>query len=195
MKAAYAGRGFSVNFSGSNTSSTMNLKQLATVTPDENINQTLYTQADTAGADLYVSWGVAGVYSTGGNDYFDNPYMNLALKFALQAAGFNYLRQTNTKVPQTEAGMDGLKNAYAQVLERFITNGCIAAGSWTSSETFGNPEIFRQNILDRGYYVYSLPITQQSSIEREAREAPLCQIAVKRSGAIHQSDVIVVIED
>lgn len=195
MKAAYAGRAFSVNFSGSNTSSTMNLKQLATITPDENINQTLYTAADVAGVDLYVSWGVAGVFSTGGNDYFDNPYMNLALKFALEAAGFNFLRQTNTKVPQTEAGMNGLKNAYSQVLRRYVTNGAIAAGSWTSSETFGNPEIFRQNILDSGYYVYSLPITQQSSIEREAREAPLVQIACKRSGAVHQSDVVVIIND
>ena len=195
MKAAYAGRAFSVNFSGSFTASTMNLKVLASVTPDKNINQTLYTQANTAGTDLYVSWGVAGVFSTGGNDFFDNPYMNLALKFALEAAGFNYLRQTNTKVPQTEAGMDGLKNAYAQVLERFIRNGSIAAGSWTSSETFGNPEIFRENILTRGYYIYSLPVVQQSSIEREAREAPLVQIAVKRAGAIHSSDVIVVVND
>jgi len=61
--------------------------------------------------------------STGGNDHFDNPYSDLALKFALETAAFNFLRQTNTKVPQTESGMNGLKNAYTQVLERFIRNG------------------------------------------------------------------------
>jgi hypothetical protein len=195
-KAAYAGRGLSVNFNGSNTSQTMNLKQLATITPDPNISQTNYTNADTAGADLYVSYdGVPSVFSTGGNDFFDNPYSDLALKFALETAGFNYLRQTNTKVPQTESGMYGLKNAYAQVCERFIRNGCIAAGSWTSSETFGDPEIFKQNILDRGYYIYSLPIVQQDAAEREDRKAPLVQIAIKRAGAIHTSDVIVIIND
>ncbi len=196
LKSAYAGRGFSVNFNGSLTSQTMNLKQLATITPDAGISQTIYSNAGTAGADLYVSYdGVPCVFSTGGNDFFDNPYSDLALKFALETAGFNYLRQTNTKVPQTESGMEGLKNAYAQVLERFIRNGCVAAGSWTSSERFGDPETFDQNILNKGYYIYSLPIVQQSAPERELRKAPLIQIAVKRAGAIHSSDVIVLIND
>lgn len=196
MKAAYVGRGFSVNFSGSNTSSTMNLKQLATITPDAGVTQTRYDQANTAGIDMYVSYdGVPSVFSTEGNDFFDNVYSDLALKFALETAGFNYLRQTNTKVPQTEQGMNGLKAAYAAVLDRFVRNGSIAPGSWTSSETFGDPEIFRENVLNRGYYIYSLPIVQQSSVEREQRKAPLVQIAVKRAGAIHTSDVIVVIND
>jgi len=196
MKSAYAGRAFSVNFSGSNTSQTMNLKQLATITPDTGISQTLYAAMNLAGIDGFVSYdGVPSVYSTGGNDFFDNPYSDLALKFAMETAGFNFLRQTNTKVPQTEQGMNGLKNAYAQVCERFIRNLCIAPGSWTSSETFGNPEIFRNNILTRGYYIYSLPIVQQNSVEREERIAPLVQIAIKRAGAIHHSDVIVLVND
>jgi len=196
MNAAYAGRAHSVNFNGSLTSQTMNLKALATIEPDLGISQTLYTQADAAGVDLYVSYdGVPSVYSTGGNDFFDNPYSDLALKFALETAGFNFLRQTNTKVPQTESGMNGLKNAYAQVCERFLRNGCMAPGSWTSSETFGDPVIFANNILTRGYYIYSLPIVQQSAVEREARKAPLVQIAIKRAGAIHTSDVIVLVND
>lgn len=192
FKAAYAGRALSVNFNGSNTSQTMNLKQLATILPDDGLNQTLYTAANVAGVDLYVSYdGLPSVYSTGGNEFFDNVYSDLALKFGLETAGFNYLRQTNTKVPQTEPGMNGLKNAYDQVLVRFVNNGTVAPGSWTSSETFGDPEIFKQNVLERGYYIYSLPITQQNPTEREDRKAPLVQIAVKRAGAIHTSDVLV----
>lgn len=196
MKAAYAGRAFSVNFNGSQTSQTMNLKSLATITPDIGITQTLYGAANTAGCDLYVSYdGVASVYSTGGNDFFDNPYSDLALKFSLETAGFNFLRQTNTKVPQTEQGMNGLKSTYAGVLDKFVRNSCIAAGSWTSSETFGDPLLFKQNILNQGYYIYSLPIVLQDSAEREIRKAPLVQIAIKRAGAIHTSDVIVLIND
>lgn len=195
-KAAYAGRLFSVNFTGSFTMLTMNLKQLATIAPDEGISQTDYVAAGVAGADVYVSYdGVPSVFSTGGNDFVDNPYMDLALKFALEVAGFNFLRQTNTKVPQTEEGLNGLKAAYANICERFRRNGCIAPGSWTSSETFGDPEIFRNNVLEAGYYTYSLPIVQQSSVEREARKAPLIQIAIKRAGAIHTSDVIVLVND
>jgi hypothetical protein len=195
-KAAYAGRALSVNFSGSFTAQTMNLKQLATIQPGDGITQTLYEAAKVAGIDIYVSYdGVPSVLSTGGNDFFDNQYCDLALKFALQTGGFNYLRQTNTKVPQTEKGMDGLKSAYAQVMERFIRNGSVAPGQWTSSETFGDPVIFNNNILTRGYYIYSLPIVQQAATEREQRIAPLCQIAVKRAGAIHSDDVIVLIND
>lgn len=196
MNAAYAGRAHSVNFFGSDTAQTMNLKQLATITPDIGISQTLYGQAETAGIDLFVSYdGVPSVFSTGGNDYFDNVYADLALKFALETSGFNYLRQTNTKVPQTEQGMDGLKSAYGVVCDRFVRNRFIRGGSWTSSETFGDPEIFKQNVLDKGYYIYSLPITQQEAVQREQRKAPLVQIAVKRAGAIHTSDVIVLVND
>lgn len=192
MKAAYAGRACSVDFTGSNTSQTMNLKALVNVTPDDGITQTLYAAALVAGCDLYVSYdGVASVVSTGGNDFFDNPYSDLALKFHLITAGFNYLRQTNTKVPQTEPGMIGLKNAYRKVMIRFVTNACLAPGSWTSSETFGDPEIFDKNITNTGFYIYSQPVADQNASDREDRIAPLVQIAAKRAGAIHSSNVLV----
>lgn len=195
-KAAYAGRAFSVDFAGSDTSITMNLKELETISPDTGISETLYQEALVAGCDLYVSFdGVPSVVSTGGNDYFDNQYMNLALKFNLESAGFNFLRQTTTKVPQTEQGMNGLKSAYSNVLNEFVVNGSIAPGSWTSSDTFGDPVIFKQNITNRGFYIYSIPIADQNSSDRDARKAPLCQIAVKRAGAIHDSDVLVIIND
>lgn len=195
--AGYVGRGYSVNFNGSNTSQTLNLKAVAGVTPDPGITQTIKNAADTAGLDMYVSYaGVSSIVSTGGNNYFDNVYSDIWLKLALQVGGFNYLVQTNTKIPQTEAGMDGLKGAYAQVLERAIINGVGGIGlTWNSSETFGNPEDLRRNITEKGYYVYSLPIAQQSQSDRIARKAPLVQIAFKRAGAIHSSDVIVVVED
>lgn len=196
MNAAYAGRAHCVALSGSNTAMTMNLKQLATITPDLGVSQTNWVNAEIAGIDLYVSYdGVPSVYSTGGNDFFDNIYMNFALKFAMETAGFNYLRQTNTKVPQTEQGMNGLKNAFGQVCERYIRNGFIAPGSWTSSETFGDPETFHKNILQKGYYIYSIPVTLQNPVEREARQAPLVQIAIKRAGAIHFAIVNVLIND
>lgn len=196
MKAAYAGRGFSTDFTGSNTSTTLNLKNLVTITPDPGITQTMYTQCETYGLDIYVPYsGVNGgsIVSTGGNDYFDNPYSDLALKFALQAAGFNYLAQTSTKVPETESGMNGLKSAYSKIMQQFVNNGELAPGTWNSSETFGDPAIFLQNISTRGFYIYSLPVAQQSAADRAQRKAPLVQIAAKRAGAIQSSAVLVII--
>jgi len=192
MKAGYAGRAFSVDFTGSNTVSTMNLKTLANVTPDPGISLTNLIAANTAGADMYVSFqGVPAVYSSGGNDYFDNQYGLLAFQFALQTAAFNYLAQTQTKVPQTEPGMTGFKSSLIQVCEQFVRNGFLAPGAWDSSETFGDPQIFTNNILQKGYYVFSEPVASQSSSARDARQAPLVQIAAKGAGAIQSANILV----
>lgn len=196
-KAAYVGRSFSVNFSGSATSQTMNLKSLTGVTEDTGINQTDYTNALSAGLDLYINYGgKSAVASSGGNDYFDNVYNKLWLKFNLEVAGFNFLAKTNTKIPQTEEGMSGLISAYEKVLQDGVKNGVIGQGLvWNSSDTFGSPEDLKRNITDTGYYIYSLPIAQQSQADREARKAPLVQIAIKFAGAIHSSEVIAIIEE
>lgn len=189
--AAYLGRAFSNDFVTSNTSATMEAKTLVNISPDLGITQTLRDQAVIAGVDLYPSYdGIAQVLSTGGNKFFDIPYSIQQLKFALQAAGFNFLRQTNFKIPQTESGLSSLKSVYAGVIRRFVINGVFAPGSWTSPDTFGDKEIFLQNILDSGFYIFSLPITEQPSGDREQRKAPVIQAANKFAGAIHTSLII-----
>ena len=89
--------------------------------------------------------------------------------------------------------MNGLKSAYAQVMQQFVVNGEFAPGAWNSSETFGSPQVFINNIAQVGYYIFSTPIAQQSSANRNARIAPLVQIAAKRSGAIQSGNVLAVI--
>ena len=90
--------------------------------------------------------------------------------------------------------MTGLRNAYETTLAQGVANGFIGVGvGWGDDQPvpFGNPEDFRRNILEKGYYIYSLPISKQSSEDREARKAPIVQIAIKEAGAIHSSNVIV----
>jgi hypothetical protein len=192
MMASYAGRALSVNFAGSNTTTTMHLKDLTGVQPDPMLTQTMLVKAQNAGADVYVSLqGVAKVFCSGENSFFDQVYNLQWLIGALQVAGFNYLAQSSTKVPQTESGMDGLKKAYRDVCEQAITNQYIAGGAWNSSTTFGNQADFLANITQRGYYIYSSPVAKQLQADREARIAPLVQIAIKEAGAIHSSNVVV----
>lgn len=192
MMASYVGRGLSTNFDGSLTTQTMHLKDLTGVQPDPVMTQTLLTACLLAGVDTYVSLqGVPKVFTSGENKYFDQVYSLQWFVGALQIAGFNFLAQASTKVPQTESGMDGLKGAYRNVCEQAVVNQYSAPGTWNSATTFGNQGDFLQNILQRGYYIFSLPISKQSQIAREAREAPLIQIALKESGAIHSSQVIV----
>lgn len=196
MLAAYVGRAFSVNFEGSDVSQTMNLKTLNNVSPDLNLTQTDYTNAETAGVDLYISYeGTPAVFSTGANGYFDVVYENMALKFYAQMGMFNALKAVGTKIPQTEAGVAILKNALGNVFRQFVRNGILAPGQWNSAQTFGDPETFKANIANQGWYVYSMPIAQQSQAQREARVAPYIQGAAKRAGAIHSADVLIIVEE
>lgn len=190
--ATYATIAKSVNWKGSNTANTMNLKTLTGCLPDNGLSDTYVLSAQTNGVDIYANTGgLSVVYSNDNNGYTDSIEANLWQKKATEVAGFNYLRQTTGKVPQTESGMNGLKNAYAQVCEQSIANGSSAPGTWSGVISFGDPEDFKRNIAQFGYYIYSEPISQQSQADREARKAPVCQIAIKRSGAFHFSEVVI----
>ena len=190
--AAYAGSALAVDFTGANTVKTMHGKSLIGITPDSGISQAVLNTCKACGADVYQSvGGMAKLLTSGTNQYFDYVFCSLWLKLAMQIAGANYLTQTGTKIPQTEAGMTGLKGAYLQVLKQAVTCGFLAPGTWTSSDTFGNQVDFLRNIEERGYYQYSVPVSQQSVADRADRKAPLVQQAVKTSGAIHSTDVLI----
>lgn len=190
--AAYAGRALSTNFSGSNTTQTMHLKDLIGVQPDGAITSNILAKAQAAGADVYISFrGVPKTFTSGANEFFDNVYNILWFVEALQVAEFNVLAQTSTKIAQTEGGMDVLKGAARKVCEQAVTNQFSAPGEWTSPTTFGPQADFFDNIRQRGYYIYSQPISQQAVVEREARQAPLIQVALKYAGSIHKGNILV----
>lgn len=190
--ASAAGRGFSVDFSGSNTAITMNLKQLAGMNPDEGITQTLYNNCKTAGVDVYVDFaGIEAYVSNGANKYFDEVYNLIWFVSQIKVSGFNALLQAGNKIPQTEPGMSFLKSIYRQVCDQAVNNGYLAPGTWTSAEWFGVQADFINNILNKGYYIYSAPIGQQSASDRQARKAPLVQIAVKEAGAVHSTSIVI----
>lgn len=194
MAAAYAGRALSTAFEGSNTTSTMHLKDLIGVTADPSMTQTQLNLCQDCGADAYVNIaGVAKTFCSGANKFFDQVYNRCWFLGALEVAGFNALAKVSTKVPQTEPGMTILKGAYRLVCDRAVRNGYVAPGAWNSADRFGDVEAMLRNIEEVGYYIYSLPVNLQAQTEREERKAPLVQIAVKEAGAIHSSNVLVYI--
>lgn len=192
MMAAYAGSLLSVNFDGSNTASTMNLRSLINIPADPSGNQTLLNSCSATGVDCYFSfYGDPSVRSFGANDFVDNVYDKAWFTGAIQVAAFNYLAQSNSKVPQTEEGMSGLKGAQRAVCQQAVANGFVAPGTWNNSTTFGNQALFLQNIATLGYYIYTQPIAQQSQAARMSRAAPVSQIAIKYAGAIETQSIIV----
>ena len=82
------------------------------------------------------------------------------------------------------------------VLEQAITSGYIAPNKWNGAIYFGNnEEIYKNNILQNGYYIYTEPVANQSQEERRKRIAPPCYIAIKLSGAINEADLTIFMED
>jgi len=192
MQAAYGFRGQSTDFSGSNTTQNMHLKDLITIQPDAGMTQTILTKCQAAGADVYASFqGVPKVYCSGKNDFYDRQYNLLWIVAAFQVAGFNVLAQTGTKIAQTEQGIGVIKGALRTVCEQGVTNQYLAPGSWTSPDTFGILDDFFRNIQERGYYIYSSPVATQLKADREARIAPLIQIALKEAGAVDRGNVLI----
>ena len=189
---AYASRGMSVNFRAQNSAITMNLKDVSGLSPDTNITQTVYSACANLGVDIYTGFGgLPKVVSNSNGLYFDDIYNRIWFVVTMKVALFNSLASTSTKIPQTEQGVDKIKSRARQVCQMAVYNGFVAAGTWNGTDTFGNQEDFYRNIEDYGYFVYSAPVSSQTQEEREARIAPVIQVACKQAGAIHKIDLIV----
>lgn len=193
--AAYASLGMSTNWEGANTASTQQLKDLANVLPDPGITTTIANTCETVGVDYFTTIGpLPKLFSTGGNEFFDEVWGLVWLQRALEVAGFNALATTPTKIPQTEPGIAFLRNAYSTVLQQGVRNGFIAPGKWNSPQTIGDPETMIEAIAALGWYVYSVPLAQQSQVDRASRKAPAISIAAKLAGAVQSSNVVVYFE-
>lgn len=194
---AYISRGFATNFNAQNSCITMNLKDLAGVDVDTGISQTVYNTCKSLGVDCYC--GIEGLpkvisNAPSGGLYFDQLLNRMWFRQTARVQYFNALSGTPTKIPQTEAGMNSIKNALRSLCDLAVYNGFLAAGHWNGADKFGNEEDFMRNIEDFGYYMYSMPIAQQLQTDRLARKAPVIQIAGKEAGAIHSGSLILSFE-
>jgi Protein of unknown function (DUF3383) len=188
--ASYASRLLSVNFNGSLTAITMNGKQLLGVIPDPGMTQTTYGLCNTAGVDIYTSFNNSpATVSNGANLFADRAFNLIWFVTSLQVAGYNALQTSATKVPQTTNGMNSFVGALKQVCQQGVINGYLAPGQWTGVDTFGNQTDFLNNISTYGYYIYFIPIAQQTAAQRTARTSPLVSIAIKEAGAIQSAQI------
>ncbi len=183
------GRAFTVNFNGSNITITLKFKQepgitYETLTTDQaaaldakNCNVFVYYQNDTAILQQ-------GIMSSG--DFFDERHGLDWLQNYVQTNLYNLLYTSTTKVPQTDAGVTRLLSNVEQSMDQSVTNGLVAPGVWN-----GGPigQLNSGDTLTKGYYVYAQPISEQAQADREARKAPVIQVACKLAGAVHFADV------
>lgn len=183
------GRAFTVNFNGSNTTITLKFKQEPGITYETlTVNQAAALDSKNCNVFVYYQNDTAilqqGVMSNG--DFFDERHGLDWLQNYVQTNLFNLLYTSTTKVPQTDAGVTRLLSNVEQSMDQSVTNGLVAPGVWN-----GGPigQLASGDTLTKGYYVYAQPLSEQAQADREARKAPLIQVACKLAGAVHYADV------
>ncbi|WP_414667423.1 DUF3383 domain-containing protein [Escherichia coli] len=189
--ASAFGRAFTVNFLGNNTTITLKFKQEPGITAETVTAQ----QADTLKAkncNVFVKYAndtaiiQEGVMCNG--DFFDERHGLDWLQNYVQNNLWNLLYTSTTKIPQTEAGVTRLVTNVEQSMDQSANNGLVAPGVWS-----GGPvgQVQPGDTLTKGYYVYANPLNTQAQADREARKAPVIQVACKLAGAVHFADVLI----
>lgn len=190
LAATYMARAHVVNFNSENSAMTMHLKELSVAAED--YTQTEITKAKNVGLDIYTTVkDVPIVLTSGANGFQDNQYNLIAFVDAVQVGQFNLLKLTATKVPQTNKGIAQIVDQAEKDCRRFVRAGVFAPGVWSSPDTFGDIETFNRSIEQLGFYVLSGLLRDQPQPDRQARKAPVLQIAVKNSGAIHSIEAVI----
>lgn len=189
--ASVFGRAFSVNFMGTNTTITLKFKQLPGIAAEDlKISEANALKAKNCNVFASYNNGTSilqeGVMCDG--SFFDEVHGLDWLQNHLETVLWNLYYTSNTKIPQTPAGVNRQCGVLERACEQAVTNGLLGEGQW-NGDSFGALET--GDYLPKAFYVYANSLDDQAQSEREARKAPVFQIATKLAGATHFADVIV----
>jgi hypothetical protein len=189
--ASIFGRAFTVDFEGSNTVITLKFKTEPGVA-GEQLTETAAAALKLKNCNVFVYYSndVAivqeGVMCSG--MFFDERHNMDWIANRVQTDLFNVLYTSNTKIPQTNAGIHILTTTVEHALQQGVVNGTIAPGQWNAP---GFGQIDYGQFLPKGYYVWAPLVEDQPQAIREARIAPTIQAAIKLAGAVHKANVII----
>lgn len=186
-------RGFTVDYTASNTTITLKFKTQPGVTYEtlgtsqannleaKNCNVYVYYENDTAILEQ-------GVMCNG--DFFDERHGLDWLQNTVQTTDFNTLYTSTTKIPQTDAGTTTRIANIEAVLDKAVNNGLFAPGIWS-----GGPigQLANGDALTKGYYVFAESVDDQLQTDREARKGVPIQVAAKLAGAVHYGSVAITV--
>lgn len=185
------GRAFTVDFTGNRTTITLKFKQEPGVTA-ETLTETQAATLKAKKCNVFVNYNNSTAIIQEGQmtdgSFFDEVHGLDFTQNDVQTALYNALYTSPTKIPQTDAGNEILANVISARLAQGVANGLIAPGVWNSA---GFGALSQGDTLDKGYYVYTPPVSSQSQADREARKAVTMQCAIKLAGAVHSANVII----
>ena len=167
-----------------NSAYTLKFKQIVGV-PVDSLSEAQVSDAKAVFGNVYINrgatydWFEDGTMADG--TWFDEMINLDMLANYIQLSICDLLNKT-TKVPQTEAGVLQIINAFIPDLEMAVKTGFATPGIWTAPSFL---TLEQGDAIENGYLVLSESIDDQSIADREARLAPPIYIALKLAGAIH----------
>lgn len=187
--ASIYGRAFTVDFNGANTTLTLKFKVEPGIAA-ETLTSSQAAVLKSKNCNVFVNYnnGVAilqeGVMSNG--DFFDERQGLDWFQNEAETDIFNLFYLSETKIPQTDAGANQIVTTLTGTAEKGVKNGLFAPGIYTGAPVGA---VKTGQTLTTGYYITIGTMAAQSSADRSARKAPLCQLIGKLAGAIHYANV------
>lgn len=135
-----------------------------------------------------------GVTSAGAPYWADTVHGLDKFEDSIRVTAMNHLRSLG-RVPMTDDGIGGLRDAINLVADNFVQNGLFGNGTLrpelTSSvrTVTGNTDF--DGTLETGYLTYVPSVATLSTADREARRAPPIHIWGKIAGAAHSVGVTI----
>ncbi|QKS60894.1 DUF3383 domain-containing protein [Cupriavidus gilardii] len=189
--ASLFGRLLTTDFNANNTTITLMYKQEPGIVP-ESLTSSQADALQAKNGNVFVEYSndtaIIQYGVTPSGIFIDSVYNSIWFQNRIQTDVFNLLYQSQTKIPQTDAGNALIAAVIEAACDAAVNNGYLAPGVWNSG---GFGALRQGDMLPKGYYVYAPPIALQSQADREARKSVSFQVAAKEAGAIHTVDILV----
>jgi hypothetical protein len=189
--ASVFGRAFTVNFNGSNTTITLKFKQEPLIVAEQ-LTETQAAALNSKNCNVFVAYNnntsilQQGTMANG--FFFDEIHGTDWLQNQIQTDVYNLLYTSQTKIPQTDPGINQIATIVSQDFQLGVNNGLIAPGVWNGP---GIGALVPGQYLSTGFYVFQPSVASQTVASRAARQAPVIQGAIKLAGAVHFSNILV----
>ena len=158
--ASVAGRAFTVNFEGTNTTITLMYKKMPGISV-EDLGPSQYKNMIAKNCNAFVNTAGNYMFANGAmadGTWFDTIHGVDWLTNAIQTNVFNLLYQTTTKIPYTDAGVGMIVQKMEQSLRQGVRNGLLAPGTTTEGE-----------YLPLGYLITTVPVSDVDASDKGNR--------------------------
>lgn len=176
--ASIFGRAASVNFEGINTTITLNLKQMPTITAEDITSGELATLKSKNCNVIVVIGKSATAYTDSrmaNSSWFDTTHGLLWLENRIETDMFNLLYTSNTKVPYTKVGLNTAEDTLEQSLIAAVRNG-LAAPGYLPDGTY----------LPKGYVITAVDLADVPASDKGNRIYRGFGFKMVGAGALHE---------